>query len=428
MGRVRYIQRITRPDDQTLFRDYIHVHRPVIVTDFFRGEPIREINTIEKASREFGHVNLMVQWEYISAENNNQRGKTFQTMTFNEYWAAVRANPTTEMCCTEYEIPARVMAQYDLPTVCLARDLGEGEILSLPRKYGDHDLLGNIFIANKGNKAHLHYDGDQRQVFLYQVFGRKEVILFPTSSGARLRPRELGNNFSGYYLECMTQEEKMRLIAEAGGYYGMLEPGDAVYIPMLMWHYLEYVDDAMSFNMRFGRSKYGRFLCADNFHFDHYTQNLASRFSHEAARDPKLSKVLQTIISAYMEPAKDQREKVKSIRAVFKRLCEEVCPEHRAHEYCPPEHESAEVDKIMQDISKKMVYADPKVVEKMRPSGPVSGVQSRHIKEQAARLGYGPSILERLLRNRVGKSDVNQLTSAEAAQFLLFLRSPGAAW
>jgi hypothetical protein len=428
MGNVAYIERITRPDDEILLREYIHQHRPVIVTDFFRGEPIRAIDSLQKARREFGHVRLMVQREYSAAEVNNQRGKTFQPMTFDEYWEVVRADPTTEMCCTEYEIPARVLAQYDLPSVCLGRDLDDAEILSLPRKYGDHDLLGNVFIANRGNKAHLHYDADQRHVLLYQVFGRKEVILFPTRSGWKLRPRELGINFSGHYLEHMTREQKLQLVAEAGGYFGVLEPGDAVYFPMLMWHYLEYIEDGMSFNVRFGRSKYGRFLSADNFHFDHYTQNLASCFTHQAAEDPRLAVVLETIIAAYTEPAQDQRQKVKSMRALFKRLCEEICPEHRAHEYCPPEHESAEIDKIMQDIGNRMVYADPKVIAKMRPSGPVSSTQARHIKENAARLGYSPALLGRLLWNRAGKSDINQLTSVEAAQFLASLRSPGAVW
>ena len=46
----------------------------------------------------------------------------------------------------------------------------------------------NVFIAGRGNKAHIHYDGDQRQVLLYQVFGRKEVILLPPASGAPFKP------------------------------------------------------------------------------------------------------------------------------------------------------------------------------------------------------------------------------------------------
>ena len=61
------------------------------------------------------------------------------------------------------------------------------EIFGLPRKYGDFDLVTAIFIANQGNVGHLHFDGDQREVFLHQVYGRKRVVLFQPASAIHLR-------------------------------------------------------------------------------------------------------------------------------------------------------------------------------------------------------------------------------------------------
>jgi hypothetical protein len=64
----------------------------------------------------------------------------------------------------------------------------------------------------------------------------------------------------------------------------------------------------------------------------------------------------------------------------------------------------------------------------MRPAGPISPAQIRHIQDNAGRLGYPAGLLEHLLENRVGKAILGSLSSAEAAQFFLHMRSPGAAW
>lgn len=424
----RSIERIVRPDDETFRHEYINAQRPVIITNLFAGQPIEQINTFESAAQLLRGTKLLVQHEYSSGGAITGAQQLFSTITYEEYWRAVERNPDTAICCTEYEVPARILAQVRLPSVCEGRDIELPEVLSLPRKYGDHDLLANLFIANRGNKAHLHYDGDHRQVFLHQVFGRKEVILFPTRSGHALEPLRFGLNFSGWDLEHMSPAQRLELIDRADGYHEILQPGETVYIPMLMWHYLGYVDHAMSFNFRFGRSRYGRFLCADNFHRDHYIQNFSSKLVAGAMQDSRIVSALAQITREYAAPTPDIPTKVRAMRTVFRALCAQICPEHRAHEYCPPEHEQAELERILQDISRKVVYADRERIMKMRPSGPITAMQARHIRENAARFAYPQGVLQQLLKNRVGKSEIDSLSSVEAAQFLQYMRSPGAAW
>ena len=208
----------------------------------------------------------------------------------------------------------------------------------------------------------------------------------------------------------------------------MLAPGETVYIPMLMWHYLGYVDDGMSFNIRFGRTRYGRFLCADNFHRDHYIQNFASKMVNGTAGEQEYVDALIQISNEYASRVPSMLERVKAMRALFKKLCSELCPEHRAHEYCPPEWEAVELERIMRDVRGKALYADAATLAQMRPAGPASAAQIRHIQDHAIRFGYPAGLLERLLRNRLGKSSPSSFSMVEAAQFLSYMRSPGAAW
>jgi hypothetical protein len=420
---IKSIDRISMPDDDTFYQEYIFKRKPVIITNLFEGDEIRRIKSLEDAKKAFGQAKLRIQNEY-----SYTGPRVDQMMTFNEYWDFVQANPSTDLLCAEDEVPACVMALFKLPTVCLARDLKEEEILKMPRKYGDHDLFPRLFIANRGNSTHLHWDGDHRQVFLYQVFGRKEVILFQPESGAKLKSFDHQHvAYSGLSLEHMTEEQKHEFVDLADGYMGTIYPGDAIYMPMLIWHYLGYMEDAMSFSMRFGRNKYGRFLCIDNFHRDDYVQNFASNLADKRDRERLCKEAIDSVITEYIKPRTAKVDKVKDMRKLFKDLCVQLAPEFRPEEYCPPEREQEEIDKIMRDLG-TMCYEDPNVVAQTRPAGAISQVQKELIEKNALKCGYSRHELQRLLLNSLGKPQIDLLTKVEASRFLLYMKSPGSLW
>ena len=56
-----------------------------------------------------------------------------------------------------------------------------------PRSTATSTWSSAIFLANAGNVGHLHFDGDQRDVILHQVYGRKRVVLFPPAAAKHLR-------------------------------------------------------------------------------------------------------------------------------------------------------------------------------------------------------------------------------------------------
>src|SRR5690242_7432273 len=236
----REIPRTAMPSREDFLRDYVYEREPVVITDLFAGQEISEITTVEDALRAWGDVNLVVQEEYTSAESQAAPPEP-SVMTLREYVEFARTNPETRLCCTEYETPARVLASFDLPEICRVTHPGE-EILGLPKKYGDYDLVTAIFLANAGNVGHLHFDGDQRDVILHQVYGHKRVVLFPPAAAKDLRTLDgpySRPSLAGVYLEDMGLDEKLEWVERAGGYHTVLEPGETIYIPMLMWHHLE---------------------------------------------------------------------------------------------------------------------------------------------------------------------------------------------
>jgi hypothetical protein len=420
------IERIELPDRETFYRRYVHTRTPVVITDLFAGDPIRDVRTKADAVDAFGAATLTVRPEYTSAPADVS---DVSDITFAEYWRYVASQPDTVKMCTEYEIPARVMATFRLPALCEARDLGAAEVFGLPRRCGDHDLLSNVFVGNRGNKAHVHFDGDQRQVLLHQVFGRKQVILLQPADGHLLRPADAARpGFGACSFEAMTEAQKQEFVESAGGAMTTLYPGETIYIPMLAWHYLEYTDDAMSFNLRFGRNRYGRFMCVDNFHRDYYVQNFAALLADDAACASRYRPALDRVEAEYLRPAPDMEAKVRAMRALLRGLLRELDPGAAVDAYCPPEREADELQKILHDTRGSQRYADPAAVARTRPVGPLSPAQRRALEARAVECGLPADVLPRLLHNRVGKPHLADLTKAEAAQMMAYLRSPGAAW
>ncbi|MGZ5412040.1 MAG: cupin-like domain-containing protein [Solirubrobacterales bacterium] len=428
---IHEIPRIAMPSQQEFLQEYAFQREPVVITNLFEGQEISEITTVEDAVRAWGDVKLLVQEEYTSAEGSASAPEP-TVMSLKGYVDFSRSTPSTRLCCTEYDTPARVLASFELPEMCRVASPGE-EILELPRKYGDFDLVTAIFLANAGNVGHLHFDGDQRDVLLHQVYGRKRVVLFPPAAAIHLRTLDgpySRPSLAGLYLEDMSLEEKLSWVERAGGYHTVLEPGETIYIPMLMWHHLEYIDDAMSFNYRFGRTRYGRFLSVDNFHRDPYIQNVSAKMVGPEDVLRTFEPVVDEITAAYVQPATDVRHKVRDVRALFRRLCADISPEADPEGLCPPEREEEQVTRIAEgnDMKGGLKYEDPALIARTRPTGQIDPRQKEMAEGGAERAGYSDEVMRTILHNRLGKNDVDELTKAEAAQLLAYLASPGAAW
>jgi lysine-specific demethylase 8 len=416
------------PSVETFMDEHVADRAPVVITDLFAGHEASAIRTIGDAVAAWGDVPLQVQDEYARAG-----AAPPSTMTLADYVEHTRREPGSARCCTEYPTPARILATFRLPEVCrVERDPGT-ELLDLPRRYGPRDLVTNLFVANRGNVAHLHFDGDQREVLLHQVYGRKRVLLFPPESAPRLRtldgPRHRPS-LAGLELEHMSLDEQLALVDECGGWHTVLEPGETIYLPMLVWHHLTYLDDGMSWNLRFARTRYGRFLCLDNFHRDPLLQNVAATFSGVGAALDAHLPAAQELVDAYVAPADDVAVKVAIVRRAARDLCRRRVPALDTEALCPMYREDEQISRIVEsrDMEGGMKYADPATIRRTRPVGAVTDRQRQLLEETMGARGWPREVVPRIVDNLVSQENLDALTKAEAAQVLEYLRSPGSAW
>ena len=305
------IERIPAPPLEVFQREYVFKQQPVIIVNLFEGQQINKISTIEQAENFLSELNLEIQEEFVTSVLNkfllmNQRKK--ETYTLKEYLAFIEDNPLTKKMCTEYITPDQVRKLFEMPeyTQMNARD---------------NDTYSLLFVGNAGNYAHLHFDGDYRQVLLYQVFGSKRVILIPPEAAKKLNP--IGN-FSTCFLENFSESDKEDFVSYVGGDDCILNPGEAIFMPACIWHYLEYIDTGMSFNIRFGRNRYTQFL-GDSFHPNMYLQNIAAKMIDAEVVEREYLPVFWEIEAAYNQVYKSAFEKGKHLQKLFENIYQRIC-------------------------------------------------------------------------------------------------------
>lgn len=230
---------------------YLRSQKPVIIRNGQSDTAISLLNTEDKILEAFGNIPIQVQKNYTSpltragadvrryGLSQKVRNEIYE-MPLLEYCRHIRENPDTDLLCVEYGAPEGVLAAMRTPEYC---DVS----------WSKESLISFMFIANRGNYAHLHFDGDFRHVLLYQVFGRKRVVMVPLESFEKISS---AMNFSKLLIQNMAEAEKLDLFRYLGAYDCVIEPGETIYFPASIWHYIEYIDTGMSVNFRFGRDSY----------------------------------------------------------------------------------------------------------------------------------------------------------------------------
>jgi lysine-specific demethylase 8 len=252
-GNLDNVKRIDSLGHDDFYGHYARLRMPVIIRNTQREQPISRVRTEGEAVEKFGEVSIQVQQNYTSslskatpdASLNGLSRKVrneISLMRLSDYSRHVREQPDTDLLCVEYPTPPEMLSAMEVPAYC-----------TVP--WSAEKLVSFTFVANKGNYAHLHFDGDFRHVLLYQVFGRKRIVMVPLAAQDKISP---SMNFSNLLIQNMGEEEKQSLFRYLGAYDCILDPGEMIYFPPSIWHYVEYLENGMSINIRFGRDQFAQ--------------------------------------------------------------------------------------------------------------------------------------------------------------------------
>lgn len=293
--------------------------QPVVVQRPFAGSPVEDCTDPIGAVSRLGTMPLMTQWSYAatlgltSPTADGDRG--FRQYTLAEYLELIRRDPATPRMCMEQPLPAELRELVDVPSYCR----GEGDA---------NDVEWLLFVGNRGNSALLHFDADHRYVLLYQVFGEKRIVLIEPRQFAEL---ECWGNVSMLPFAQWDEATQRSFLERVGAHVATLTPGEAVLIPALWWHGVDYVDTGMSLSVRFGRNDRGRWAHAELYP-DTRVQNLGLLFlgAEQPAGEQRdaFAEIQRTCAVRHETPA----ERERAIDRCLSAACETLLPELRIDE------------------------------------------------------------------------------------------------
>lgn len=292
---------------ESFWKNFYLKNKPVIIRDLFIKKEVGKITNVFEA------VQLMSSFKMETIDVYKKLAVSDDSFKSADYWEFekcihyIRENTTEKLCTRNFLPEQRSHEFFGIPNYCTFRSKA--------------DISINLFLANANAFTHLHYDCDQHGVLLYQIFGKKRVTLIPVQEAKKLCPVL---NQSWISFENFTEAEKKGFIDFSNAYDCILQPGDTLFIPPLIWHHVEYLDLAMSINYRFGRNDYNRFL-AENIHGDMYTQNVAVKFNTKEAEEGLYDKYFQLIRKAFFADFSNETEKYRYLCTFFKKLYALIC-------------------------------------------------------------------------------------------------------
>jgi hypothetical protein len=224
------------PED--FFQQYYSLNRPVLFKGIVSDSPAALKWSLEFFEREYGDEEAEVT---LGRGSNNityeLAPEKFQArIPIKDFISRIREQaPTNDLYLTAgnhfLENPAFSALLEDLP-----KDLG----FFIPDT--SHPNLFDLWIGPAGTTTHLHHDVDN--VLLAQFYGSKKAYLIPAIELPKVS-NTIGV-FSSLNLSDQSALPSLRETCKTDVYEFTLEPGDALFIPVGWWHYVEALTNSIS--------------------------------------------------------------------------------------------------------------------------------------------------------------------------------------
>jgi hypothetical protein len=117
----------------------------------------------------------------------------------------------------------------------------------MPKRCRRPDGYLKLLIGGPGGKfPFMHFDSDNANALITEIYGDKAFILYPPEETKYLYPKPDVVNVSQIEDLAKPDLEKFPLFAKATPYYAVLHPGETILIPPRWWHAARVVTTSIS--------------------------------------------------------------------------------------------------------------------------------------------------------------------------------------
>jgi hypothetical protein len=211
---------------EVFVRDYVFPRKPVLIRGAISRWPAMEKWTPEFFKTRFAEKQVRVSYE--------------ATMRFDDFIDGVLASSHENPGPYMYRLFLHEDLQEVLPDVIPQNPYAFPGRYASPlmlEYYRRSDGYMKLLIGGVGSGfPTMHYDGDESHAAITEIYGDKEMILYPPEDGPLLYPSPKRANHSLVDDPYDQDLERFPLLRRATQYRVVLQPGDTIYIPAGWWH------------------------------------------------------------------------------------------------------------------------------------------------------------------------------------------------
>ncbi|MBN2636721.1 MAG: cupin-like domain-containing protein [Prolixibacteraceae bacterium] len=214
-------------------KDYLKNEKPVILRGLWKDYTASKKWTVEYFQKHLGHIEVGIYDSTLQKEDRSFK-QAHRKMKFSEYLNIITSNEANDVRLFLFNI---FKHKPDLKN-----DFSYPPLTRLYLK------IPFMFFGGKNSSVRIHQDMDWSNVFLTQLYGRKEVYLFHPRYSKLLYKYPFGVHSSVNIDN--PDYQKYPGLKYVEGLHCILEPGDTLFMPSGYWHYIKYLDGGYAINQR----------------------------------------------------------------------------------------------------------------------------------------------------------------------------------
>jgi len=214
---------------------YLKPGIPVKFKNYTQGWPALNKWTYEYLSERLGTNKVKLYGRWLDNEPTRIEMPPAKEMLFSEYLDIVKSNEPSDLrmfLFNPFKIDSSLLQDFDFT------DITDNYLKDFPY----------MFFGAAGSDVRLHYDIDLSHVFISQFGGTKRIVLFDQDQTKYLYKIPFTTHSAADLMNPDFNE--FPALKYAKGYITDLEPGETLFMPSGIWHYIQYIDGSFSISLR----------------------------------------------------------------------------------------------------------------------------------------------------------------------------------
>lgn len=214
---------------------YLKPHKPVVLRNFTKNWAANEKWTYDYLRQVAGENMVKLYGKWLDNDPTAIEMPPAKEMKFGEYLDMLENDVPSDLrifLFNLFKLVPELKEHFDFPP------LTDQWLKDFPY----------MFFGCAGSDVRLHYDIDLSHVFITQFGGTKRITLFDQDQTQYLYKLPFTTHSAADLSNI--DYEKYPALKYAKGYQHDLKPGETLFMPSGIWHYIQYLDGSFSLSLR----------------------------------------------------------------------------------------------------------------------------------------------------------------------------------